>query len=348
MDLELVHTGQHYDSAMSKTFFEDLALVEPDVNLGVGSGSHAEQTAGVMVAFERHLAAINADAVIVVGDINSTLAVSLTSAKLGVPVAHVEAGLRSRDWSMPEEINRVVTDRLSTWLFTPSADADANLLAEGIPPERIHLVGNVMIDTLLAHLPKAEPRLPQLRSTLGLDADYALLTLHRPSNVDDRSTLSELMAAIGEVSDLLPVLFPMHPRTNQRLNEMGINIPERIIRVDPFGYLDFLALMSDARLVLTDSGGIQEETSVLGVPCVTLRDSTERPITCTLGTNTVVGIGRSEIVSCSLAALGKSWQPADIPLWDGRASERVGQVLVKSLLGIEPELKEAELTREVL
>jgi UDP-N-acetylglucosamine 2-epimerase (non-hydrolysing) len=209
-------------------------------------------------------------------------------------------------------------------------------------------VGNVMIDTLLAHLPKAEPRIPQLRSSLGLDTDYALLTLHRPSNVDDRSTLSELMAAIGEVSDLLPVLFPVHPRTNQRLSEMGISIPERIIRVDPLGYLDFLALMSNARLVLTDSGGIQEETSVLGVPCVTLRDSTERPITCSLGTNAVAGTGGPKIISLSLAALDKSWQPADIPLWDGRASERVEKVLAESLLGIEPELKEAELTGEVL
>ncbi|MEX1133490.1 MAG: UDP-N-acetylglucosamine 2-epimerase (non-hydrolyzing) [Acidimicrobiia bacterium] len=348
IDLDLIHTGQHYDRAMSSAFFEELDLFEPDVNLGVGSGSHAVQTAGVMVALEKRLTEVPVDALLVVGDVNSTLASALTAAKMGIPVAHVEAGLRSRDWSMPEEINRVLTDRLSTWLFTPSSDADANLVAEGIPLGQIHLVGNVMIDTLLAHLPRARRRAEALQASLGLEADYALLTLHRPSNVDDRSTLSEMMEAISQVSKRLPVVFPMHPRTETRMRELDIRLPDRVLRAEPFGYTDFLALMQQARLVLTDSGGIQEETSVLGVPCVTLRDSTERPITCTLGTNIVAGTRAEDIVAASLVAIDKSWEPADIPLWDGRASERVAAVLVDSLLGANQQLKEMKMAGEVV
>ena len=346
VDLEFVHTGQHYDWAMSKVFFEDLDLPKPDLNLEVGSGSHAEQTAAVMIAFERYLAEVPADAVVVVGDVNSTLATALTATKLGIQVAHVEAGLRSADWSMPEEINRVLTDRISTWLFTPSSDADENLLREGIPAEQIHRVGNVMIDSLLGHLPEAERRTPALRSSLGLDDEYALLTLHRPSNVDVRSNLSEIMRAIGQISKRIPIIFPAHPRTEQKVRDLDIRLPKRVILVEPLRYLDFLALMSQASLLLTDSGGIQEETSVLGIPCITLRNNTERPITCSLGTNVVAGTQGKNIVSFSLQALEREWKPADIPLWDGKAGERVAAVLVESLFGNMAPLQEVNPSGE--
>ena len=338
--VDLIHTGQHYDRAMSKTFFEDLGIFEPDVNLGVGSGSHAEQTAGVLVTMEKRLSEVPVDVLVVVGDVNSTLASALAAVKLRIPVAHVEAGLRSGDWSMPEEINRVVTDRLSTWLFTPSEDADANLLAEGAPADRIHRVGNVMIDTLLSQLPAARSRSETLTRSLGIEEDYALLTLHRPSNVDDWTTLTEITEAIRQISKRVLVVFPMHPRTRGRIADLGIRLPDRVLALDPLGYNDFLALMASARLVLTDSGGIQEETSVLGIPCVTLRESTERPVTCSLGTNTLAGTAAPNIVSASLAAMERSWKPAQIPLWDGKSSERVADVLVKDLLG--QEMKEAQ------
>ena len=346
VDVELVHTGQHYDSAMSKSFFQDLDLPDPDVNLGVGSGSHAQQTAGVMVAFERHLEVAPPSAVVVVGDVNSTLAAALTASKLGIPVAHVEAGLRSRDWSMPEEINRVLTDRLSTWLFTPSSDADDNLIAEGIPADRIHCVGNIMIDTLLANQAAAQERAMPLRQSLGLDGDYALLTMHRPSNVDERAMLVRLLGAVGRIAQRLPVVFPVHPRTERTMQELGAHLDDRIICIEPLGYLDFLALMSGARLVLTDSGGIQEETSMLGIPCVTLRENTERPITCSLGTNTVAGLEPRNIISLSLAALDRLWHPARIPLWDGQTSRRIAVVLADSLLGPDEWESPMELAQE--
>ena len=327
--VELIHTGQHYDHAMSQAFFADLGLPEPDINLGVGSGSHAEQMAGVMIAFERHLSASDSDAVVVVGDVNSTLAAALVAAKLQVPVAHVEAGLRSRDWSMPEEVNRVLTDRLSTWLFTPSEDGDANLLAEGIEKDRISMVGNVMIDTLFEHVTEARARSPHIRESLGLPDDYALLTLHRPSNVDEMAQLMGLLGAIGEIGTECPVVFPVHPRTRAQLTEQGL--PSSIRVVDPYGYIDFLGLLSSARLVLTDSGGIQEETSVLGIPCLTLRHNTERPITVELGTNRVVGTDPDTIVAAAKEALSTSWSPAEIPLWDGMAGQRIADVLLADL-----------------
>lgn len=328
-EIDLVHTGQHYDYEMSRGFFADLGLPAPDIDLGVGSGSHAEQTAGVMVAFEARVDERRPDAVVVVGDVNSTLAAALVATKLHVPVAHVEAGLRSHDWTMPEEVNRVLTDRVATWLFTPSEDADANLLTEGIPSDRISLVGNVMIDTLLDHLPEATQRAPGLRRGLGVEDDFALLTLHRPSNVDEVARLAALLDAIGDLGDGLPIVFPVHPRTRNQLTDL--TLPPTIRVVEPLGYLDFTGLLSVSRLVLSDSGGIQEEASVLGVPCLTLRDTTERPITVTLGTNRVVGTDPDAVLAGAHAALARSWEPADIPLWDGHAGERIAEVLLRDL-----------------
>jgi UDP-N-acetylglucosamine 2-epimerase (non-hydrolysing) len=327
--VELIHTGQHYDHAMSQAFFADLGLPEPDINLGVGSGSHAEQMAGVMTAFERRLSESPSDAVVVVGDVNSTLATALVAAKLQVPIAHVEAGLRSRDWSMPEEVNRVLTDRLSAWLFTPSEDGDVNLLAEGIEKDRIFMVGNVMIDTLLEHVAEARTRAPHLRESLGLSENYAMLTLHRPSNVDEMDQLMRLLGAIGEIGKECPVIFPVHPRTRAQLAERGL--PPSIHVVDPYGYIDFLGLLSSARLALTDSGGIQEETSVLGIPCLTLRHNTERPITVELGTNRIVGTDPDIILAAATDALSRSWSPAEIPLWDGMAGQRIADILLTDL-----------------
>ena len=286
----VVHTGQHYDAAMSDAFFRDLDMPQPDVYLGVGSGSHAAQTAAVMERFEPVVLQEQPDWVLVVGDVNSTLACALVCVKLGVKVAHVEAGLRSRDRTMPEEINRLLTDQIADLLFTPSADASDNLRAEGIPEERIRLVGNVMIDSLLKHLPRAK----QTTITEDLQlTEYAVLTLHRPSNVDEPETLRRILEAVEKIGTRVPVIFPVHPRTRKIIIESEWSdrfLKSRGLRlVEPLGYLDFLSLYSGARLVLTDSGGIQEETSVLGIPCLTLRENTERPITVTLGTNKIVG-----------------------------------------------------------
>src|SRR5207244_4493063 len=264
----LVHTGQHYDAKMSDVFFQDLGMPQPDVRLGVGSGSHAQQTARVMIEVEPVLAREMPEVVVVAGDVNSTVAVALVAAKMGIPIAHIEAGLRSRDWSMPEEINRVLTDRLSDLLFTPSRDGDENLAAEGISRERVHFVGNVMIDSLRAALPRA--RESRIHEKLELSrGNYALATLHRPANVDEPAALARVLSALAEVAALLPVVFPVHPRTRARMQSFsapGLKI------VEPLGYLDFLALTADARLVMTDSGGIQEETTALSVPCLTLRE----------------------------------------------------------------------------
>ncbi|MDQ4071053.1 MAG: UDP-N-acetylglucosamine 2-epimerase (non-hydrolyzing) [Actinomycetota bacterium] len=326
----LVHTGQHYDDHMSQVFFDELGIPRPDVNLGVGSGTHAQQTAAVMVEFEKHLLGTATDAVVVVGDVNSTLAASLVAAKLGIPVAHVEAGLRSRDWTMPEEVNRVLTDRLSRWLFTPSEDADANLLAEGVEPCRIHRVGNVMIDTLLANLERAKARGPALRRRLGGLETFAVLTLHRPSNVDDAGSLTTLLATVAGAAPDLPIVFPVHPRTAARLDGRS-ELPSNLRPLEPLSYLDFIGLVAEAEVVVTDSGGIQEESSVLGVPCLTIRDNTERPITCALGTNRLIGTDPSAIGPAVEAARRTPRRPAHIPLWDGRAGERVADVLVEDL-----------------
>lgn len=328
----LVHTGQHYDEAMSASFFRDLGMPAPDVNLEVGSGTHAEQTARVMLAFEPVLLRQQPDWVVVVGDVNSTLACALVASKLGVKVAHVEAGLRSNDWAMPEEVNRVLTDRLSDLLLTPSADADENLRAEGISAEKIARVGNVMIDTLFRQRDIAQ----QLRVLAELELkphEFAVLTLHRPANVDDPQVLGPLLGAMGRVAAELPVIFPAHPRTQARIREFGLTVPEGVRILSPLGYLDFLSLWSRARLVLTDSGGLQEETTALGIPCLTLRENTERPITVEQGTNRVVGCDPVRITAAAFEVLqaGRSPNgPARAPeLWDGRAAERIINALVE-------------------
>ncbi|UCF21753.1 MAG: UDP-N-acetylglucosamine 2-epimerase (non-hydrolyzing) [Gemmatimonadota bacterium] len=330
----LIHTGQHYDEALSKVFFDELELPRPDEDLGVGSGSHAEQTAKVMLAFEGVCLRREPDAVVVVGDVNSTVACSLVAAKLGITLAHVEAGLRSFDWSMPEEINRVVTDRLSDLLFTTERSANENLLAEGTPAQRIHFVGNVMIDTLLAHRRRAAAGAALER--FGLAARrYALVTLHRPSNVDSPQSLAPILEGLARVAAEMPVLFPAHPRTRQRLETFGLQDRLGGIRViDPLGYLDFLALMAEAAIVLTDSGGIQEETTVLGVPCLTLRPNTERPVTLTEGTNQLVALEADAIVdAASQAARERNGvrPPERVPeLWDGSAATRIAQIIAEA------------------
>jgi UDP-N-acetylglucosamine 2-epimerase (non-hydrolysing) len=332
----LLHTGQHYDEGMSEAFFRDLRLPKPDVYLGVGSGSHAAQTAAVMQSFEPVVLHEQPDWVVVVGDVNSTLACALVCAKLGVRVAHVEAGLRSRDRTMPEEINRLLTDQLADLLLTPSTDADRNLLAEGIPAGRIRFVGNVMIDSLLSQMENAESS--TVREDLALEGkDYATLTLHRPSNVDDRATFSRILDALEEISRRLPIIFPVHPRTRARIEEF--DFAERIAGlpnlrlVDPLGYLDFLRLYSGARLVLTDSGGIQEETTALSIPCLTLRENTERPVTVELGTNKIVGTDTATITRAAHAALDsppETERRAVPPLWDGHTAPRILDALLEA------------------
>jgi UDP-N-acetylglucosamine 2-epimerase (non-hydrolysing) len=313
---------------MSESFFQDLDLPQPDTHLGVGSGSHAAQTAAVMERFEPVVLHEKPDWVLVVGDVNSTIACALVCVKLGVRVAHVEAGLRSRDRTMPEEINRLLTDQIADLLFTPSHDADENLLAEGIPRERIRFVGNVMIDSLQNYL-NAARSLPT-RERLGLgETDYALLTLHRPSNVDLRDSFARILDALDAIAAKLPIVFPVHPRTRKTISELGLSERVSSIKdlriIEPLGYLDFLNLSSSARLVLTDSGGIQEETTALGIPCLTLRENTERPITVELGTNVVVGTDTTKIVSAATHALNGSAKKTvrQPPLWDGRTSERI-------------------------
>ena len=331
----LVHTGQHYDAAMSQAFFRDLEMPEPDIDLGVGSASHAVQTAGVIQAFEPVVISEKPDWVVVVGDVNSTMACALVCAKLDVKVAHVEAGLRSRDRTMPEEINRVLTDQIADLLLTPSRDADQNLLAEGIPPERIRMVGNIMIDSLLGNLERAKQS--NARADLGLqNKDYAVLTLHRPSNVDEVASFSRILDALEEIATRLPIIFPAHPRTRKMIAELGlterIERPNGLLAIDPVGYLDFLQLLSGARLVFTDSGGIQEETTVLGIPCITLRENTERPITVEMGTNTITGTDPTKIVSAATHALeNQSTQasPRVPPLWDGHTADRILDVLLE-------------------
>lgn len=321
----LVHTGQHYDVAMSEVFFSELGIRAPDRRLDVGSGSHAVQTARIMAAFEPVVEEIMPDVVVVVGDVNSTVAAALVAAKMGPLVAHVEAGLRSRDWAMPEEINRVVTDRLSDYLLAPSEDAVANLLDEGYRQDQVRLVGNTMVDTLLANLQRAQER-PVLES-LGLEPrQYGLVTLHRPSNVDDSRQLAALVSALGRIGQEMPLVFPVHPRTAASMAALG---PTGGLRtVEPLGYLDFIALQASARIVLTDSGGIQEETTVLGVPCMTLRDNTERPLTISQGTNHLVGTDPAAIVPTALRLIAHGCPPRRPDLWDGRAGERIAEVIV--------------------
>ena len=324
-----VHTGQHYDNQMSRGFFEDLEMPEPDFFLNVGSGSQAAQTARIMLAFEPVVLEWQPDRVLVVGDVNSTLACALVCAKLGIPVAHVEAGLRSRDRSMPEEINRLLTDQIADLLFTPSRDGDANLLQEGIAPEKIHFVGNIMMDSLVRMLPKLEQR--PILSQLDLQpGGYLLVTLHRPSNVDQSETLGRMMAALSRLSEQLPVVFPVHPRTRARLAEIDFNSNSAGLRlIEPLGYSDFLALMRSARLVLTDSGGIQEETTFLGIPCLTARPNTERPVTVTEGTNRLIASTPQAMLAAVAEELARTeHRPARIPeLWDGHTAERIVKII---------------------
>ena len=326
----IIHTGQHYDQQMSQTFFEELRIPRPDVNLEVGSGSHVHQLAEVMKRLEIEFTDARPDVVIVVGDVNSTLAAALTANKLGIYVAHVEAGLRSGDRTMPEEINRILTDSISDFLFTSEPCAERNLLKEGVCPNKIHFVGNVMVDTLLAHLDKARSGHPYRK--FGLDkGDYALLTLHRPSNVDDPDRLRPILKAVHEVSKRLPVVFPVHPRTRSRIEQFGLANEAEFngyLDVPPQGYLTMLGLMDSARFVLTDSGGIQEETTALRVPCRTLRENTERPITLEVGTNRLVGWRTADIVEAVDSLVKRPDREASVPeYWDGKASVRIAERL---------------------
>ena len=324
----IVHTGQHYDASMSEVFFDELGIRAPEHHLDVGSASHAVQTARIMEAFEPVVERERPAWVVVFGDVNSTVACALVAAKLGVRVAHVEAGLRSRDWSMPEEVNRLVTDRLSHLLLCPSADGVANLRAEGYDGDHIVLVGNVMVDSLLANLDRARAR-PVL-SDLGLDpGGYAVVTLHRPSNVDDPEVFAGLMGSVAKLAVDIPVVYPVHPRARPALDALGT--PTGMVAVEPVGYLDAIALQASARLVLTDSGGLQEETTVLGVPCLTLRTTTERPVTVDQGTNELVGVDPSA-VDAAIRRVLASAPPARCPaLWDGRAAGRIVDALVAAV-----------------
>jgi UDP-N-acetylglucosamine 2-epimerase (non-hydrolysing) len=331
----VVHTGQHYDERMSAEILDDLGFPKPDRFLGIGSGSHGEQTGFTLIAFERVLLEERPDLVVVSGDVNATLACSLAASKLGVPVAHVESGLRSRDWSMPEEQNRVLTDRLSELLFTHSPDANENLLAEGIDGDRIHYVGNTMIDTLRRLEREARDR--RVWTTFGAAKnEYALITLHRPSNVDREGRLRAIVDALTELGAHVPVLFPVHPRTRARLEALGAL--ERLERagvacLEPLGYLDFLSLECGAGMIVTDSGGLQEEAAALGVPCYTLRPNTERPITISQGTNTLIGDDPAAIAT--LRPSDKRPAPCAIPLWDGHAAERVADVIAEGFGSVE-------------
>jgi UDP-N-acetylglucosamine 2-epimerase (non-hydrolysing) len=320
----LVHTGQHYDANMSDVFFSQLGIPEPDVNLRVGSGSHAQQTSEIMCRFEPVVLEKKPDVVLVYGDVNSTVAAALVCSKLLVRVGHVEAGLRSFDRTMPEEINRVLTDQLADLLFTPSEDGDLNLQREGISADKIHRVGNVMIDTLIRLLP-----ITAQCKTNGFPKRYALVTLHRPSNVDDNRTLKSILESLLEVNAQLDVVFPVHPRTRQRIAEFGIDAT-KLHLLEPMPYIEFLAMQRRAAVVITDSGGIQEETTYLGVPCLTLRKNTERPVTVEFGTNVVVGQDPIRLRTELSRILEGKGKPGTVPpLWDGRASERIADVLLK-------------------
>ncbi len=323
---QLLHTGQHYDAAMSDGFFADLGIPHPDHHLEVGSGSHAVQTAEVMKRFEPVLESVQPQAVLVVGDVNSTIACALVAAKRGVRVIHVEAGLRSYDRGMPEEINRVLTDQISDLLFTTEKSALANLVREGIDPARVEFVGNVMIDTLHRNLERAVPASRTLGAVL---AQYAVLTLHRPSNVDDPDTLAALLDVVNEINRSVPVAMPLHPRTRGNIEKFGLSARLDGLRVlPPVGYLEMLGLMRDAKLVLTDSGGIQEETTALGVPCLTLRENTERPITIEEGTNTLVGPDPEAIRAAFADVMASGGKTGRIPeFWDGRAAMRIAHTL---------------------
>jgi UDP-N-acetylglucosamine 2-epimerase (non-hydrolysing) len=333
----LVHTGQHYDEEMSRVFFQELGLPRPDRDLEVGSDSHGRQTGKIMIAFDSLLDGRSTRMVVVVGDVNSTVACGLVAVKRGIPVAHVEAGLRSRDRTMPEEINRLVTDAISDVLFATSPDAIENLRAEGVPDSKIHLVGNPMIDSIHRHRDAARAR--NVPARFGLTPRrYGLVTLHRPSNVDDPRTLEGILESLGALAERIPILFPVHPRTQERIRSIGFKPAPGLALREPLGYLDFLGLMDQATFVLTDSGGIQEETAALGVACLTLRANTERPITLTEGTNRLLGTDPRAIVPAVMALLdGKPPAPRCPALWDGHAGQRIAKVLADHLGGGVPD-----------
>jgi UDP-N-acetylglucosamine 2-epimerase (non-hydrolysing) len=342
----LIHTGQHYEEEMSDLFFKELEIPKPDIHLGVGSASHAVQTAEIMKRLEPVLVDTRPDLVVVVGDVNSTIACALTSVKLCIPVAHVEAGLRSFDRTMPEEINRVLTDAISDYLFTTERSANENLIKEGIETDKIFFVGNVMIDTLLRHRKKAENS--HILRRIGLDngmvAPYAVLTMHRPSNVDQNGTFQAILKGLLSLSEILPIIFPAHPRTKKQIELLGLKKyfiadppntrPRKGIHlINPLGYLDFLHLMSNSKMVLTDSGGMQEETTVLGVPCLTLRNNTERPVTIDQGTNVLVGSSKDQILSKGTQVLNGGIPERRTPkLWDGRAAERIVNIILRRMI----------------
>ena len=338
LSCKLVHTGQHYDAAMQHSFFEQLRIPEPDIDLGVGSASHAVQTAEIMKRIEPVIDELMPDAVLVVGDVNSTIASALVSVKKGVPVFHVEAGLRSGDRTMPEEINRILTDQISDMLFTTERTALDNLVHEGIDRQRIHFVGNVMIDSLHDNLANAVPP-DQMFSSLGngdkfarFKAGYGVVTLHRPSNVDDPNVLRRLLTVLRGVSDSLSLVFPVHPRTRQSIDDAGLGglvAGPKFLILPPLGYMEMLGLMKDAKLVLTDSGGMQEETTALGIPCITLRDNTERPITVDEGTNTITGSDPDKIMACFHGIMTSGGKAGRVPeLWDGKAAERIASIII--------------------
>jgi len=335
LKVSIVHTGQHYDKNMSNVFFQDLGIPSPDRYLDVGSGSHAKQTAKIMISFEKALLKDRPDLVVVVGDVNSTLACALTSKKLGVAVAHVEAGLRSFDMEMPEEINRKLTDGISDFLFVTEESGIRNLRAEGVSGDKIFLVGNVMIDTLLRNLARIESRefapLAKVQVICGTGKRYGVLTLHRPSNVDSREALAPIWGAISEIACRIPILFPVHPRTRAKIAKFGLD-SKGVRMIDPIGYLDMLYAVKGAAMVLTDSGGLQEETTVLGVPCVTIRENTERPVTVEIGTNYLAGTKREGILSVAREILSGNAKKGSVPpLWDGKAAERIADILIQSI-----------------
>jgi UDP-N-acetylglucosamine 2-epimerase (non-hydrolysing) len=329
----ICHTGQHYDEKMSKIFFDELGLPKPDFYLGVGSGSHAVQTAGVMVAFEKILLEETPDLVIVAGDVNSTIACSLVARKLQIRVAHVEAGLRSFDWQMPEEINRILTDTISDYLFVSEKSGLENLQKEGIRENKVFFAGNVMIDSVVSNLPKidASSILPALKVK---SADYILATIHRPSNVDEPESLSAIIRLLNKYAQVKKIIFPVHPRTRANMQKFGLqqNISDNLILTEPIGYIDFLCLVKNALLILTDSGGIQEESTFLGVQCITLRENTERPVTVESGTNHLIGTDMLKIDQAISAILGGAIKKGNVPpLWDGRAAERICRQIVQSM-----------------
>jgi UDP-N-acetylglucosamine 2-epimerase (non-hydrolysing) len=327
----LVHTGQHYDERMSKLFFEQLRIPRPSCDLGVGSGSHAAQTAEVMKRIEPVLLDERPDVVVVVGDVNSTVAAALTAVKVGLPVAHVEAGLRSFDRAMPEEVNRIVTDAVSDWLFVSEPSGLANLRREGVDERRVFFVGNIMIDTLVACRDEIAKSTALEDFGVGERA-YALVTLHRPSNVDEARTLEPILSALAAVQERIPIIFPVHPRTRKVIERLSLPGAERLRLTEPLGYLDFMRLVSQARFVMTDSGGIQEETTFLGVPCLTLRTTTERPVTIEVGTNRLVSLGRDEIVAAADQAMSAATYRSRVPdLWDGKTADRILDILTREV-----------------